>query len=863
MSLMPYAGEMPHADEPGEESRRARDPTGIFEHSPTGIYEHAPVRAPESRVHHEHHQETVNRVTFRAVADEVADDGSFVDVKQREVTFVGDEQLDSELPSGSRISLAAHDQTLPMAFDNQRFFEGEDGYQDLISEAFANMERSGNTWGEPTKEMGLFGWTWRWCVKFLMWMTNDPINRLRFTRGVQGILPFLTGYESFALSGVVRTYDVDEREMDDFNLSLGFKNRNVSRIIIQGLRRWDWFFHSSTSVTWSRPFDLFGVLPMIGVTRFPGTENFPASRNQAVGALFRLLFEGSWLTRFTTGLQGTVTFDPDTAAQNLAAEGIGFEAANRNQFGTSFGREKTNEFRIEHRLATDESISRTFFGSPASTLVNNGVEHVLRCLAKHWRNMLYQENGNFAHQRMEQLSPFETLRFHMPTVLTTLANLRGRNVWDMKVLGPFMKKLQRLNADKIKRYNHDDVEAANDEYGAEVYGPCQAAQGIVRELKDKIIPNVCGGVPSRMDPLSRWADAIFDSLTELSKEAEVVKQFIATVDPGIKLGYQLLKLVDWRVPSEARIKRAVTDFILDKLKTYSDVPREVINTALQKLPAKEERTLRELLRQGLAHVEAAQLLLGRTGTLLERELRRKAIDDRIHQLSKGPATTSDKLEKNKWYWIDMDMGSRVFVFKSAVGSHLKVIDVVTNVEQLIETGQAQSIRRYIPVAEAISRAQKAFMVIEIDHGKKFSYNSFMEFGSTSSSTSIRTRLRRLVTIAQLQCPALDLARSNVLSEVKSSVQQMRSSPNFRPTCTPQNVTVFGGGELWPAQILCSTYCRNILKKSFLLDRADWSSWSHSLSSQRDFVWWRGQGLRRPRCFRSRGLIVRARPDCSS
>jgi hypothetical protein len=58
--------------------------------------------------------------------------------------------------------------------------------------------------------------------------------------------------------------------------------------------------------------------------------------------------------------------------------------------------------------------------------------------------MLSQEWGNFAHQRMEQLDPFETLRFHMPRVLLLLSSLRGRNAWDAQVLGPIMRTLQAL-----------------------------------------------------------------------------------------------------------------------------------------------------------------------------------------------------------------------------------------------------------------------------------------------------------------------------------------------------------------------------------------------------------------------------------
>ena len=388
-----------------------------------------------------------------------------VDIQHREVTFTDGALSTHELPAKSKISLAGLDATLPMAFDNDRFFSGDEGYQDLLLEAtrsIRNLGSSNDAWGEPSPEMGFFGLLWRWFVKFLMWMTNDAVNRLRYTRGLQESLPFQTGYESFALGGVVRAFDVDSRRHDSFNLALAFKNRNASRVLVQNLSRWDWIWHLSTSITWSRLFDFIGQFPIIGFTAFPPTENFPSSKDHALRATFRLVFEGSWLTRFFTGkAEGIVTFDRHTAAQNLAAETTGFEVANRNQYGTYYGREKTNNFRFEHRLPTDESIVRTFMTSPASTMVNNGVEHVLRCLAKHWRNMLYQDNGNFAHQRMEQLNPFEILRFHMPTVLHVLANLRGRNVWDTTTLGPFIRRLQHLNPDKIKRRSRGDVEQAD------------------------------------------------------------------------------------------------------------------------------------------------------------------------------------------------------------------------------------------------------------------------------------------------------------------------------------------------------------------------------------------------------------------
>jgi len=42
---------------------------------------------------------------------------------------------------------------------------------------------------------------------------------------------------------------------------------------------------------------------------------------------------------------------------------------------------------------------------------------------------------------MEMLNVCLFLRFHMPIVLLTLANLRGLNSWDTSVLGPLVHEL--------------------------------------------------------------------------------------------------------------------------------------------------------------------------------------------------------------------------------------------------------------------------------------------------------------------------------------------------------------------------------------------------------------------------------------
>jgi hypothetical protein len=336
----------------------------------------------------------------------------------------------------------------------------------------------------------------------------------------------------------------------------------------------------------------------------------------------------------------------------------------------------------------------------------------------------------------------------------------------------------------------------------------------VADLKEIIVRNVCAGIASRVEPFHQWLDAISDAFIELSREAEAVKSFVDSVNVGIRLGYQLLKLVHWRVPSDAVMKRSVMEHCLGKYHSTEDLPRSALNAALHKLAPKDERTLRELLTQNLQHLEAAQMLVERTVTLLERELRRKALDDKIQELSKGSEVQLEQLDRNKWYWAKVGQEWRVYTFvrHTRDGKRLKFKDVQTNLESLHEATRIK-ILKYIPVAEAISRAQKAFMTIELDHGKRFSYDTFMEFGSAASDSSLRTRLRRLVILSQVHCPALDQARLNVLTEVKNSMENLKNSrlleqSRLVPGCRPQNVMVLGGG---PTGLLASIHCtQNVL-----------------------------------------------------
>eukprot|EP00521_Asterionellopsis_glacialis_P017757 CAMPEP_0195302984 /NCGR_PEP_ID=MMETSP0707-20130614/32045_1 /TAXON_ID=33640 /ORGANISM="Asterionellopsis glacialis, Strain CCMP134" /LENGTH=133 /DNA_ID=CAMNT_0040366391 /DNA_START=41 /DNA_END=438 /DNA_ORIENTATION=+ len=132
--------------------------------------------------------------------------------------------------------------------------------------------------------------------------------------------------------------------------------------------------------------------------------------------------------------------------------------------------------------------------------------------------MLFQFSGNFAHQRMEQLDPFETLRFHMPAVLLALSNLRGRNRWDSLVLGPYIQELQSLKP----AFTSDN------------------AKFLIRKLKSDIILNVCAGISGRVDPFQSWADAMYKACDQIEEEAKEVYEKVTAVEIGIRLGYDVI-----------------------------------------------------------------------------------------------------------------------------------------------------------------------------------------------------------------------------------------------------------------------------------------------------------------------------------
>jgi len=152
--------------------------------------------------------------------------------------------------------------------------------------------------------------------------------------------------------------------------------------------------------------------------------------------------------------------------------------------------------------------------------------------------MIYQFSGTFAHQREELLNPFETLRFHMPVVLLTLATLRGRNFWDSKVLGPMMKKLQELKP-----------------------SIAETAKSLVSELQENIVVPVSGGIASIFDPFLSWLDAIHQSCDLIESEAKQVYEIVTSVEIGIRLGHDLITQISWKIPSDSDLKEGILKHI--------------------------------------------------------------------------------------------------------------------------------------------------------------------------------------------------------------------------------------------------------------------------------------------------------------
>lgn len=731
---------------------------------------------------------------LRSIVENQDGDQSYVAVRNDQVLFATPSIR--ELDPQSSVRLAGQQSVRPMTVENEEFFRIKKPLLSKKLEELQEMIISRTFFKPPNKETksfvaGIIRAFVNFTIKFYR-LNGDVENRMRFNRAVQEWLFMASGLESFLLAEIVKSHDSDKPASYAAKRAQAFKIRNTFRIIVNNMSNYDRLYHWGFMLKHNRIFDFLDQFPIINnFTAFPGTENIVGSRNLAVNSLLRNVFEGTLIARrLAGGRESLITDNPGAYAQNLAAEGNSFETSNRQQHGTYIGRTKTNAFRLEHRLPTDESTVRTFQGNPVGTMLNNGVEHILTNLGMHWRNMLFQENGNFGHQRQELLDPVQTLRYHIPEVLVTLTNLRGRNNFDNQVVGPLIQRLQAFDPGAATALEGGDAEKGTDLMTHDITKTCAIARKLVASLL-AIVEPVCAGIPPRVKAFRDWLDAIRDSIDDLEIEANGVKDLVSSVEDGIRLGYQLIKVIDWKIPEDDFLETAVLNHLTPGAAGVAGVDVLAIENALDRLAPRDARCLQELIRTGYAKSRAAELLIGRTRTLLHREIRRRAIDTRLLELSRGQLIEEKAMVRNEWYYVKSDSGSGIFQYKGKAGStkfRFKDVDVGNSI--LVQRDGSVVINEYVPVAEAIARAQKAFMNLELDYLKRFAYNAYMEFGSGEVDGSLRTRLRRLAVVAQLQSYELDNSRRMVLSEfLRKPEDTVYSTKN----CRPQNLVVIGGG----------------------------------------------------------------------
>lgn len=174
-------------------------------------------------------------------------------------------------------------------------------------------------------EVDILGSAWRTILNCLLVWCMDDINALRLSRSLQLFLPYLTCYESFLLGQVVKVMAENKVHKSKRTLSrvltVAFKNRNVSRIIVQQVQlRFDWLWHWCFRLRHNRGMDSWGQFPIVGISSFPATENFPNTRNHALASMFRVILgEGWWISRAITKREGLLTDNQLAVAQNLAA----------------------------------------------------------------------------------------------------------------------------------------------------------------------------------------------------------------------------------------------------------------------------------------------------------------------------------------------------------------------------------------------------------------------------------------------------------------------------------------------------------------------------------------------------------------
>jgi hypothetical protein len=272
------------------------------------------------------------------------------------------------------------------------------------------------------------------------------------------------------------------------------------------------------------------------------------------------------------------------------------------------------------------------------------------------------------------------------------------------------------------------------------------------------------------------------AVTTMSREANEIDSLCQKyeIDKILKLASHLFESVDWELPSDKMLRNAILAVCMKEY-PRNDISKHAIVRALNLLAPKDKRTLIELCNKQLTHTQAAKLLLARTVTLLQRELRRDNLDERLNSLSKGSEVmVSDPMatfQRGQPYWIvemtnDGNVDKQdVYIFERYSAETMqyhfyhRLSGANRNLEALAMSGNLK-FYQYVNIPEAITVAQWVFMKIELDHGKKFTYSGFMEYHF------LRNRLRFLIAVSQLQCYVLDDARLNRLKDIERTFKAM-------------------------------------------------------------------------------------------
>jgi hypothetical protein len=425
-------------------------------------------------------------------------------------------------------------------------------------------------------------------------------------------------------------------------------------------------------------------------------------------------------------------------------------------------------------MLVDRSLVHAFVANPLSTLVDHGVIPTLQAMATHWQTVLHHQQesslGTFSHHRLEQLDPFQTMRYHIPIVCKVLSTLRRANRrWDTTVLEPFLRQCNQLVGPSSSSWS---AAAAEEE---ENINGCRR---LVQILLDQIITNITAEIASVYDPLHAWVTCIRTACDRIQDEALQVYQKITSVEIGIRFGHDLITQIIWTIPNDDELKAAICLHLTGKTPNPNVNVRR-IRSALLLTTIQDKRTLTELVKRGHEKTKPAQLLLNRIKTLVHRSIRREALNEGIRQLSMGEyVTDDDDLVPNDWYWLeDGEKRQGVYIYsgkRTGTRDHL-FVHVDSGYDKVVPVDHPRvKFRRYIPVAECISRAQRCYMTIEVEHGKTFQYNAFMEF------SFLRLALRRLAVVSQIFCEELDNARLHMLREIQRSKQwQVQTVSEFK------------------------------------------------------------------------------------